>query len=89
MRSCKGFESCVQSLNPNQDSPVTVCFVKLLNTSAFQNYTTIYTRACTHTHLLCMSIVFLRDVSTGESREELVLGEKNTEEKINTYDLRT
>ena len=72
----KVFESCAQSLNPNLDSPVTVCFVKLLNTSTFQNYTTIYTRARAHTHLLCMSIVFIRDVSTGESREKLVLGEK-------------
>ena len=87
----KVFESCAQSLNPNLDSLVTVCFVELLNTSKFKNYTTIYisklhnnlhTRACTHTHLLCMSIVFIRDVSTGESREELVLGEKRG--KINT-----
>ena len=78
----KVFESCAQSLNPNLDSLVTVCFVKLLNTSTFQNYTTIYTRARAHTHLLCMSIVFIRDVSTGESREKLVLGEKRG--KINT-----
>ena len=84
----KVFESCVQSLNPNLDSLVTVCFVRLLNTSTFQNYTTIYTRVRahthTHTHLLCTSIVFIRDVSTGESREELVLGKKKKRGKINT-----
>ena len=48
----KVFESCVQSLNPNLESLVTVCFVKLLNTSAFQNYTTIYTHTRAHTPLV-------------------------------------